>query len=58
MSDYHLIHWLFTFIVVVQSLSRVRLFVTPQTAALQASPSFLIFQSLPKFMSIDFTSQG
>ena len=32
--------------VVVQSLSRVRLFVTPWTAACQASPSFTI---LPKF---------
>ena len=37
---------------VVQSLSRVRLFVTPWTAACQASPSFTIPQSLLKLMSI------
>ena len=40
-------------IVVVQSLSCVRLFVTPWTAAHQASPSFTVFQSLLRFMSIE-----
>ena len=40
------------FIVVVQSLSCVWLFVTPLTAACQASLSLTIPQSLPKFMSI------
>ena len=39
-------------IVVVQSLSRVRFFVTPQTPAGQASLSLTISQTLPKFMSI------
>ena len=38
---------------VVQSLSRVRLFVTPWTATCQASLSFTISQSLLKFMSIE-----
>ena len=38
---------------VVQSLSCVRFFVTPWTAALQASLSFTISQSLLKFMSIE-----
>ena len=38
---------------VVQSLSHVQLFVTPQTAARQASPSLSISWSLPKFMSIE-----
>ena len=38
--------------VVVQSLSRVQLFVTPWTAAHQASLSLTISQSLLKFMSI------
>ena len=37
----------------VQSLSRVRFFVTPWTAARQASLSFTVSQSLPKFMSIE-----
>ena len=37
----------------VQSLSRVRLFSTPGTAAHQASLSFTNFQSLPKLMSIE-----
>ena len=40
-------------VVVVQSLSRVRLFVTPWTAARQASLSFTISQSFLKFMSIE-----
>ena len=35
------------------SLSRVQLFVTPWTAACQASLSFVIFQSLLKVMSIE-----
>ena len=39
--------------VVVQSLSCVRLFVTPWTAARQASPSFTITWSFLKFMSIE-----
>ena len=39
-------------IVVVQSLSRVRLFATPWTAALQASLSITNSQSLLKLMSI------
>ena len=39
--------------VVVQSLSRIRLFATPWTAALQASVSFTRSQSLLKFMSIE-----
>ena len=37
----------------VQSLSRLRLFVTPQTAARQASLSITNSQSLPKLMSIE-----
>ena len=37
----------------VQSLSRVRLFVTPWTAACQASLSITNSQSLPKLMSIE-----
>ena len=37
----------------VQSLTRVRLFVTPWTAAHQASLSITNFQSLPKPMSIE-----
>ena len=36
----------------VQSLSHIRLFVTPWNAARQASLSFTISQSLPKFMFI------
>ena len=39
--------------VVVQSLSRVQLFVTAWTAAHQASPSFTISWSLLKLMSIE-----
>ena len=39
--------------VVVQSLSRVRLFLTPWTAAHQASLSFTISQSLFELMSIE-----
>ena len=37
----------------VQSLSRIRLFATPWTAACQASLSFTIFWSLLKLMSIE-----
>ena len=37
----------------VQSLTRVRLFATPWTAARQASLSITNSQSLPKFMSIE-----
>ena len=40
-------------VVVVQLLSRVQLFVTPWTAAHQASLPFTVSQSLPKFMSIE-----
>ena len=40
-------------VVVVQSLSLVRLFVTPWTVAIQASLSFTISWSLLKFMSIE-----
>ena len=40
-------------VVVVQSLSRVRLFVNPWTVAHQASLSFTISQSLLKLMSIE-----
>ena len=39
--------------VVVQSPSRVQLFMTPWTVARQASPSLTISQSLPKLMSIE-----
>ena len=41
------------FIVVVQSLSRVYLFVTPWTAACHTSLSFTISRSLLKLMSIE-----
>ena len=41
------------FVVVVQALSRVRLFVSPWTAAHQASLSFIVSQSLLKLMSIE-----
>ena len=40
-------------IFVVQSLSRVRLFATPWTAARQASLSFTVSRNLFKLMSID-----
>ena len=43
----------FTFISSVQSLSCVRLFATPWTAAHQASLSITNFQSLPKLMYIE-----
>ena len=41
------------YLVVVRSLSRVQLFATPQTAAGQASLSFIISWSLLKLMSIE-----
>ena len=44
---------LISFIAVVQSLSHVRLFATPWTAAHQASLSFTMSWSLVKFMSIE-----
>ena len=40
-------------VIVVQLLSHVRLFGTPWTAARQASLSFTISQSLPKFVSTE-----
>ena len=40
-------------VVALQSLSHVRLFLTPWTAARQASLSFTIFQSLLKLMSME-----
>ena len=40
--------------VVVQSVSHVQLFVTPWTAACQASLSFTISQSFLKLMSLEF----
>ena len=43
----------FIHIVVVQSLSRVQLFVTPWTAACPTSLSFIISQSLLKLISIE-----
>ena len=43
----------FIVVVVVQSLSHVWLFVSPWTAACQASLSLTISQSFPKFMSIE-----
>ena len=45
--------WEASFLFVVQSLSHVRLFVTPWTAAHQASLSFTISWSLLKFMSTE-----
>ena len=43
---------IYAFVVIVQSLSHVQLFVTPWTAARQASLSFTISRSLLKFMFI------
>ena len=45
--------FVFIYVVVVQSLSCVQLFVTPWTAAYQASLSFTNSQSLLKLMSIE-----
>ena len=42
-------HWVIELYVVVELLSHVRLFATPQAAACQASLSFAISQSLLKF---------
>ena len=47
----HPLGWLL--VVVIQSLSSVQLFVTPRTAAHQASLSFTISRSLLKLMSIE-----
>ena len=44
---------LLTWLLVVQSLSKVQLFATPWTVACQASLSFTIAQSLLKLMSIE-----
>ena len=46
------------FVVVVQSLSRVRLFATPWTTAGQASPSFTISRSLLRLMSIELVRRA
>ena len=43
--------------VVVQPLSHVQLFVTPWTAACQASLSFTNYRSLLKLMSIELVNQ-
>ena len=45
--------WAFLFLLSVQSLSRVQLFVTPGTAAHQASLSFTNTRSPPKPMSVE-----
>ena len=45
-------------VVIVQSLSRVQLFVTPWTAARQATLSFTISWSLLKLMSVDWVSEA
>ena len=45
-------------VVVVQSLSLVQLFVTPWTAACQASLSFTVSRSLLKLMSIESVVQS
>ena len=47
------IKFLYTFTIVVQLLSHIRFFATPWTAALQASLSFTISQSLLKLTSIE-----
>ena len=45
--------YLYHLFVVVQSLSHVQFFVTPWTAAHQASLSFTVSWSLPQLMSIE-----
>ena len=45
--------YVYMYVVVVQQLNCVQLFVTPWTAACQASLSFMISCSLLKFMSIE-----
>ena len=52
MHCFKVVFYFFLLFVVVQSLSRVRLFVTPLTAAHQPSLFFTISQSLLKFMSL------
>ena len=49
----HQASWICVFIVVVQSLSHVQLFVPPWTAAHRASLSFTVSPSLLKFMSLE-----
>ena len=46
--------WFSQILLVVQLMNHVRLFVTPWTAARQASLSFTISRSLLKLMCIDF----
>ena len=53
-SKFSFLTW-WVFVVVVQSSSCVRFFVTPWTAAHQASQSLIISQSLPTFM---FSASG
>ena len=48
---------IYTSLVVVQSINRVQLFVTPRTGARQASLSFTVSLSLLKLMSIEFAIQ-
>ena len=50
--DVYLDHW-FEIVIAIHSLSRVWLFLTPRTAAHQASLSFTISQSFFKLMSIE-----
>ena len=45
--------YIYIYIFVVQLLSQIQLFAVPWTAACQASLSFIISQSLLKFMSIE-----
>ena len=52
-QSYSLIYKKTVFVVAVQLLSRVRLFVTPRTAACQASLSFTISRTLLKLMSVE-----
>ena len=47
-----IINFIFNFVVVAQLLSHVQLFVTPWTAACQASLSFTISRSFLKFISL------
>ena len=49
-------YYFWTFVTVVQSLSRIRLSATPWTAAYWASLSFTISWGLLKFMSIELVS--
>ena len=45
--------YIYVVVVIVQSLSRVRLFATPWNAAHQAALSFTISRSLLKLMSVE-----